>query len=78
MEDISKSTKKKAYITVRRTGDNGTPESDGIITKRKTFQKYSTPPELEKYAKKYFNSCEINKYITNANSSSVICKNPKL
>lgn len=77
MKDIASSTKKRAYITVRRTGEKGTPSPDGYITSRNTFQKYFTPLELKRYTKHYFNKCQINKSITNGDSSSVICKDPK-
>jgi len=72
LDDIAKSTKDRAYITVRRTGDKTTPSPDGYITKKGTFQKYSEPEELKKYVKKDFPHVEINKNITNADSSSVV------
>jgi len=77
MKDIASSTKDRAYITVRRTGDKGTPSPDGYITSRNTFQKYFTPEELKNYTKHYFGKCKINKSITNGDSSSVICSDPK-
>ena len=77
MKDIASSTKNRAYLTVRRTGDRGTPRYDGYITSRNTFQKYFTPDELKNYTKHYFGNCKINKSVTNGDSSSVICKDPK-
>ena len=72
LDDIADSTKDRAYITTRRTGDKTTPSPDGYITKKGTFQKYFEPTELKKYAKKDFPHVEVNKKITNADSSSVI------
>lgn len=73
IKDISKKTRKKAYITVRRKGGSGKPTSDGILTKKKTFQKYYTPDELLHYSKRHFKSCVINNKITSPESSSVVC-----
>ncbi len=77
LDEIKDHTIKRAYITVRRTGDKTTPSPDGFITKKGTFQKYSEPEELKKYVKKDFKTVQINKDITNADSSSVVASDPK-
>lgn len=73
IKDIRNKTGKKAYITVRRKGSPGIPTADGILTKKKTFQKYYEPQELLHYSKKHFKTCVINNKITSPESSSVIC-----
>lgn len=73
IKDISKMSRNRAYITVRRTGGDGRPVEDGILTKKKTFQRYFTPEQLLNYSKRHFKTCLINDKITDGNTSSVIC-----
>jgi hypothetical protein len=77
MNDISNSTIKKAYISVRRViklSGKSTQSGDGIITQAGTFQKAFQPLELKQYTEKFFKICNILKP-KDASTSSVVCKN---
>mgnify|MGYP006117179791 CR=1 FL=1 len=80
MQDISDSTIKKAYISVRREikiKGKSIKSKEGLLTSVNTFQKTFEPLELKEYGEKFFKTCEVlNQDSKNTcSTSSVVCSN---